>query len=83
MRTHKPLNQRLGKQDTNMKANANAWANVLPQTISNSFRHCGFTHTAAPGAEPDEDDIPLAELIRRAASNIASDELDAFSYAKS
>ena len=61
---------------------ANAWANVLPQSISNSFRHCGFTHTAAPPAEPDEDDIPLAQLIRRAAPNITSDELEAFVHAE-
>ena len=61
---------------------ANAWANVLPQSISNSFRHCGFTHTAAPPAEADEDDIPLAQLIRRAAPNITSDELDAFIHAE-
>ena len=54
----------------------------LPQSISNSFRHCGFTHTAAPPAEADEDDIPLAQLIRRAAPNITSDELDAFIHAE-
>ena len=61
---------------------ANAWANILPQSISNSFRHCGFTHTAAPPAEPDEDDIPLAQLIQRAAPNITSDELEAFIHAE-
>ena len=61
---------------------ANSWANVLPQSISNSFRHCGFTHTAAPPAEPDEDDIPLAQLIRRAAPNITSVELEAFIHAE-
>ena len=60
---------------------AAAWSNVLPQSISNSFRHCGFTHTPAPPAELDEDDIPLAQLIRSSAPTITPDELDAFLHA--
>ena len=44
-----------------------AWELVTPQTISNSFRHCGFVHTSAQADVEviDEDDLPLAELMRQ------------------
>ena len=44
---------------------AKAWDLVTPQTISNSFRHCGFVQTTAqPDVEVlEEDELPSAELM--------------------
>ena len=55
-----------------------AWSRVTPQTIANTFRHSGFVQTL-PEVEievVDEDDLPLAELIRRL--HCTQEEAEAF-----
>jgi len=46
-----------------------AWQKVTPSTISNCFRHCGFTTPTSSTTDPDcefseEDDIPLSILAK-------------------
>ena len=55
-----------------------AWGMVTPVTIANSFRHCGFIHSSIPRDEPDEDEIPKAELISRVHPEVTEEELDLF-----
>ena len=39
---------------------------------------CGFIHSSIPPGEPDEDEIPLAELMRRVHPEVTEEELDTF-----
>ena len=52
-----------------------AWGMVTPVTVANSFRHCGFIHYSIPPGEPDEDEIPLAELMRRVHPEVTEDAM--------
>eukprot|EP00914_Ancora_sagittata_P015738 GHVO01031308.1.p1 GENE.GHVO01031308.1~~GHVO01031308.1.p1 ORF type:complete len:164 (-),score=8.89 GHVO01031308.1:583-1074(-) len=61
-----------------------AWDTVTMETIANCWRHVGIVHDAdtdrqSPAAPSDneddeEDNIPLAELVRRAAAALAIEE---------
>ena len=45
---------------------AETWSLVSPQTIANSFKHCGFVARALPSDEFDEEDEePLARWLER------------------